>query len=144
MTIFEMILRSTLVFLSVLVPGYLVSLALFKRTGKFSSLEMLLLGIPFGMFLPSILGIIEFDLGIPYSPTLALANVLLITIVAGIYVVVNKIEIFPWKETESQLKHAKSSSPEHHSEASDSLVYSVLLILVLFFAWWLRIQTLTH
>ncbi|MCS7109459.1 MAG: hypothetical protein NZ903_01530, partial [Candidatus Micrarchaeota archaeon] len=129
MTIFEMIIRSIPIFLSIIIPGYLISIALFKRTKLFSHIEMLFLGIPFGMFLPSFIALIEFTLGIPYSPAIALFNLAVITLIPLAYIYKEKIPILP--DSENKDKNIKQAS------------FQILLIILLFLSFWVRIQSLT-
>ena len=131
MTIFEMIIRSFFIFLSIIIPGYLVSIALLKRTGKFNFIELFFIGIPFGMFLPSFLALIEFTIGITFSPILAIANVLIITIAALAYNIKEKIEIIPKIDSKT------------FSIKNPSLTYGAILLVILFLSWWIRIQSLT-
>jgi asparagine N-glycosylation enzyme membrane subunit Stt3 len=131
MTIFEMMIRSFLIFLSILVPGYLVFLALLKRTGKFNFIELLLIGVPFGMFLPSFLALIEFTVGITFSPLLAVVNIFIITIAALAYLIKEKIEILPKIDSKT------------FSLENSSLIYGIVLLVILFLSWWVRIQSLT-
>ncbi|MCX8202566.1 MAG: hypothetical protein N3G74_02050, partial [Candidatus Micrarchaeota archaeon] len=133
MTIAEMLIRSFPIFLAIIVPGYLMSLALFKKTKKFSHLEMFFLGIPFGMFVPSFLALIEFTIGIQYSPALALINLAIVTIIPLAYLYRENISLLPEKgESETQEKRSKSN-----------YIYPLLLLLVLFLSFWVRIQSLT-
>ncbi|MEM3431438.1 MAG: STT3 domain-containing protein [Candidatus Micrarchaeia archaeon] len=135
MTIAEMILRSMPIFLSIIIPGYLISLALFKKTRKFSYLEMFFLGIPFGMFVPSFLSLIEFTIGIQYSPLITLINLAIITLVPFAYLYKENISILPEKEETETTGSAEKKEKRY--------VYPALLLIILFLSFWIRIQSLT-
>ena len=125
-TIIGFLLQSAAIFLTIAIPGFLASLALLKRTGRFNLLELFLLGLPIGMFVPGLLGVLESDLGILFSPTLAVFNILLLTAVSVGYLFVTKTKILPEKRPEK-----------------NSLLWGVGLALVLFLAFWVRMQALS-
>lgn len=139
MTIAEMMLRSLPIFLSIIIPGYLISLALFKKTKKFTHLEMFFLGIPFGMFLPSFLALIEFTVGIQYSPAIALINFAILTIAPLTYLYKENIGILPEKDETGQTGNEENKE----NKSKSSFIYPILLIVILFLSFWIRIQSLT-
>ncbi|VVB74129.1 Oligosaccharyl transferase STT3 subunit [uncultured archaeon] len=125
-TIIEFLLQSAMIFLMIAIPGFLASVAIFKRSNKFNTLELFLLGLPIGMFVPALLGILEGDIGILFSPALAIFNVILLTAAAIGYLLVTKTKILPDKKP-----------------GKDSLIWGAGLLVVLFLAFWVRMQALS-
>ena len=125
-TIIEFLLQSATIFLMIAIPGFLASVALFKRGGKFNTLELFLLGLPIGMFVPALLGILEADIGIMFSPALAIFNVVLLTAAAAGYLLMTKTKILPEKKP-----------------AKESLIWGAGLLVILFLAFWIRMQALS-
>jgi len=125
-TIIEFLLQSAAIFLTIAIPGFLASVALFKRSGRFNTLELFFLGLPIGMFVPSLLGILEGDIGILFSPALAIFNVVLLTAAAAGYLLMTKTKILPEKKP-----------------AKESLIWGAGLLVILFLAFWIRMQALS-
>jgi len=125
-TIIEFLLQCAAIFLTIAIPGFLASVAVFKRSGRFNALELFLLGLPIGMFIPGLLGILEGDIGIMYSPALAIFNILLLTAASVGYILVTKTKVLPEKKP-----------------GKESLIWGMGLLIVLFLAFWIRIQSLS-
>ena len=125
-TIINFLLQSVAIFLTIAIPGFLASTALFKKSGKFNLLELFFLGLPIGMFVPSLLGILEGDIGILFSPALAIFNVVLLTVVAVGYLFMTKTKILLEKKP-----------------PKETLIWGAGLLVILFLAFWIRIQALS-
>ena len=125
-TILNFLLQFAAIFLTIAIPGFLASIAVFKRSGRFNTLELFLIGLPIGMFIPGLLGILEGDIEILYSPALAIFNILLLTAVSIGYILLTKTKILSDKKP-----------------SKESLLWGAGLLIVLFLAFWVRIQGLS-
>ena len=125
-TIIEFLLQAAIIFIAVAIPGYLAAVAFFKKSKVFSTLELFFIGIVLGMFIPGLLGLIEGNIGILFSPTLAIFNIALLTVVSIGYILLTKTSVLPEKKP-----------------SRNTLLWAAGFLVVLFLAWWIRMQALS-
>ncbi|MEM2974423.1 MAG: STT3 domain-containing protein [Candidatus Micrarchaeia archaeon] len=124
-TILQILLQSIPIFLSIVIPGFLVALALLRRT-NLHLFELFFIGIVFGIATPSIMAFTEFLIGIPFSLGLHVINLAIITIVSIAVIIKDKINILP------------------KSKPNVKTLYAFLILaVILFLAWWIRLQAIS-
>ncbi len=126
-TILEFLVQSLPIFIAVSVPGYLLAIALLRKMQKFNSLELFFIGLPLGMFVPAVLGFLEFNLGISFTSSMMLINVLVVVAISLFVIYRDKLTVLP---TSIGLKGANFK-----------LMGAILIIT--FLAFWIRMQSLT-
>jgi len=125
LTIAQFLIQSMPVFISIAVPGFLMALALLRKT-KLHLFELFFIGIVFGMAVPSIMAFGEFLVGIPFSLGMHLANLVIICLVSVGVIVKDKIDILP------------------KSKLNIKILYAFLVLTaILFLAWWIRLQAIS-
>ena len=112
------------VFLSIFVPGFLLALALLRKT-KISLAEIAAFGFVVGLIVPPLLLFVYSLFGVPYSPQLAVGNIIFVTIVGFLLCAKEKVLDF-------------ELSFDYKRDAA-----WVLLLLIMLFAFWVRIQSLS-
>lgn len=122
LTIFQFIISSLPIFLAIAIPGFLLSLALLRKT-NLHLFEIFIIGIPIGITAPALLTLIEFLFGIQYTPMLTFMNILIISVAAIAIILKEKIRIFPEKIVMNK-----------------EIKLILILAVILFFAWWIRAQ----
>ena len=123
-TILQFLIQSIPIFISIIIPGFLLALALLRKT-NLHLFEIFFVGIVFGMVVPALMAFVEFLVGIPFSFTLHLINLVIISILSIGIIIKDKIGILP------------------RSKLNIKILYAFLiLIIILFLAWWIRIQSL--
>lgn len=125
-TIIEFLLQSAVIFLAVAIPGFLAAIALLRKSDRFNTLELFFIGILLGMFIPGMLGLIEGEVGILFSPMLNLFNIILITVVSGGYILLTNTRVLPEKKPNK-----------------NTLLWMGGILIILFLAWWIRMQALS-
>lgn len=125
-TIFGFLLQAAVIFLAIAIPGFLAAIAFFKKSGVFSTVELFFIGIVLGMFIPGLLGLLEGNIGILFSPMLDVLNVVLLTVVSIGYIVLTNTKVLPEKKP-----------------SKNTLLFAAGIVIVLFLAWWIRMQSLS-
>ena len=124
-TILQFLIQSIPIFLSIAVPGVLLSLAILRKT-NLHLFEIFFVGIVLGISVPSLMGFSEFLIGIPFSLGLHLINLVIVCLLSIGIIIKDKIEILP--KTKLNIK----------------ILYAFLtLTIVLFLAWWIRQQAIS-
>jgi asparagine N-glycosylation enzyme membrane subunit Stt3 len=125
LTIAQFLIQSIPVFISIAVPGFLMALALLRKT-KLHLFELFFIGIVFGIATPSIMAFIEFLVGIPFSLGVHLANLVIICLISVGVIVKDKINILPKSKLDIK-----------------TLCAFLILAAILFLAWWIRLQAIS-
>ena len=112
------------VFLSIFIPGFLIALALLKKT-KMKLAEIAAFGFIFGLVIPPLTLFAYSFFGVYYSPQLVVANIVIVTI-AGLLLCMKE------KALDFEL------SFDYKRDAA-----WILLLLIMLFAFYVRIQSLT-
>jgi len=112
------------VFLSIFVPGFPLALALLRKT-RISLAEIAAFGFVIGLIVPPVLLFAYSLFGVPYSPELAVANIIFVTIVGFLLCAKEKVLDF-------------ELSFDYNRDAA-----WVVLLLMMLFAFWIRIQSLS-
>lgn len=120
-----------LVFLINFLPGALFSFSILKDK-KLFFVEKLFIGFAIGIILPVLLPFLLSFVGIPFSFSIALFSVLLFYLVSIYLAIKNK----PWEDYKGSIPNNFSLSYLNHNRK-----ISILLILILFLTFWLRIQS---
>jgi hypothetical protein len=128
-TILQFLIESIPIFIAIAVPGFLVALALLKKT-KLSLFEIFVIGIPIGMSAPAVLAFAEFLVGIPFSSLMAFINLIIITGIGIILLINERINLGNGLKRISAVK-------------SNVLLGYIILVIIMFLAFWVRIQALT-
>ncbi|MCX6776968.1 MAG: hypothetical protein NTY73_03310 [Candidatus Micrarchaeota archaeon] len=111
------------VFLSIFVPGFLLALALLRKT-KMPLAEIAAFGFVVGLIVPPVLLFVYSLFGVLYSPQLAVGNIILVTIVG--FILCTKENVLDFE-----------LSFDYKRDAA-----WILLLLIMLLAFWVRIQSI--
>lgn len=120
----EFLITAVPVFFSIFIPGFLLALALLKKT-KMHLAEIAVFGFILGLTFPPLLLFVYSFFGIPYTPQLAIINIILVTVV-GFLLCMNEGAL----SIELSFNYRRDA-------------VWVLLLFIMLFAFWVRIQSLT-
>ena len=125
LTIAQFLIQSIPVFISIAVPGFLLALALLRKT-DLHLFEIFFVGIVLGISIPSLMGLCEFLIGISFSFNLHLINLLIMCLISIAVIVKDKIRVLP------------------KSKLNPTSIYTLIAIsIIIFLAWWIRIQAIS-
>jgi asparagine N-glycosylation enzyme membrane subunit Stt3 len=119
----EFLITAVPVFLSIFIPGFLLALALLKKT-KMHLAEIAVFGFILGLIFPPLLLFAYSFFGILYTPQLAIINIILVTVI-GFLLCMNEGAL----------------SIELSFDYRRDAVW-VLLLFIMLFAFWVRVQSI--